>query len=257
MTATGPLELAAVGAAAVAAGAVNAIAGGGTLLTFPVLMATGMPALAANVTNTVALCPGHVGAAWAQSRALEGQRARLAVLVPAGLLGGLAGGLLLLGTGEKTFRAIVPLLLLVSSLLLAAQDRVREALAARAARRGHDVDHAALAPLAAGVASVYGGYFGAGLGVVLLASLGTVLDEPLGRVNALKQIVALAANVAAALFFVFAADIDWTVATAMAIGALAGGALGGSIADRIDAATLRRAMVSVGLVLALVYWIRS
>ena len=121
--ALGPLPLLAVAAAAVAAGIVNALAGGGTLLTFPVLIAVGLPALAANITNTVALCPGHIGATMAQREGLRGQRALLAVILPAGVAGGLVGGLLLLHTGEHTFRAVVPFLLLTSSGLLAAQDR--------------------------------------------------------------------------------------------------------------------------------------
>jgi len=250
----GPLELLAVAAAAVAAGAVNALAGGGTLITFPVLMAAGMPALAANITNTVALCPGHIGATLAQAAALRGQRPLLAMLVPAGIIGGLIGGLLLLHTGEKTFRDVVPVLLLASSILLAMQDRVRAMLAARELRRGTNHGHAHWAPLVVGTAAIYGGYFGAGLGVVLLAALGTVLDEPLPRLNALKQVVALVVNVAAAVFFVFSGSIDWIVTAAMAVGALIGGALGGYLAGRVNAGALRGVMVAIGAVLAVFYW---
>lgn len=253
MSTLGPLELAAVSAAAVAAGVVNALAGGGTLITFPVLTAVGLPALAANITNTVALCPGHVGATLAQKEGLKGQRALLALLIPAGILGGLAGGVLLLNTGERTFRQVVPLLLLTSSLLLASQDRVRAFLLDQG---NHRANHAAFAPLLVALAAVYGGYFGAGLGVVLLAALGVVLDDSLPRLNALKQVIALVVNVAAAVFFVFSDQIDWTVAAAMAVGALAGGALGGRLATRIDAGVLRRGMVAIGLVLALVYFVR-
>lgn len=250
---TGPFELAAVAAAAVAAGIVNALAGGGTLLTFPVLTAVGFPALAANITNTVALCPGHFGATWAQSASLRGQAGLLRLLLPAGAAGGLLGGLLLLHTGERTFREVVPLLLLAASLLLAAQDRVRSLLMRREAARGRHAAHVALAPFVVGVAAVYGGYFGAGLGVVLLAALGIVLDEPLLRLNALKTLIALVVNVAAAVFFLFSGQIDWTVAATMAVGALAGGAIGGHLATRVDTAALRHAMVAIGLVLAAVY----
>jgi len=254
--ALGPLELALVAAAAVAAGAVNALAGGGTLLTFPMLTFVGLPALAANITNTVALCPGHVGATLAQRDALKGQRALLALLIPAGILGGLAGGLLLVHTGEQTFRDVVPLLLLLSSILLAVQDRLRDALLRREQRRGRSGGHLRWAPLLVAVAAVYGGYFGAGLGVVLLASLGVVLDEPLARLNALKQVIALVANVAAAIFFLFSDQVHWVAAAAMAIGALAGGAAGGWLAGRVDAQALRSAMVAIGAVLALVYFVR-
>jgi uncharacterized membrane protein YfcA len=250
------LELVVVTVAAVAAGAVNALAGGGTLITFPVLTAVGLPALAANITNTVALCPGHVGATLAQGAQLRGQRRLLTVLIPAGIAGGLAGGVLLLNTGEQTFRNVVPLLLLLSSLLLAAQDRVRTFLVERERRRGTSGGHAHWAPVVVAAGAVYGGYFGAGLGVVLLACLGVVLDEPLPRLNALKQIVALVVNVAAAVFFVFSDQIDWAAAAAMAVGALAGGAIGGHLATRIDTGLLRRAMVAIGLVLAVVYYVR-
>lgn len=252
----GPLELLAVGVAAVAAGAVNALAGGGTLLTFPVLTAIGLPALAANITNTVALCPGHIGATFAQRSSLDGQRALLARLIPASIAGGLLGGVLLLNTGERTFRDIVPLLLLASALLLAAQDRVRSFLMARERRRGTNHGHAHWAPLVVGTGAVYGGYFGAGLGVVLLAALGVVLDETLPRINALKQVVALVVNVAAAVFFLFSDQIHWQAAAVMAVGALVGGAIGGSLTTRVDAGLLRRAMVAIGVVLAVVYLVR-
>lgn len=252
----GPLELLAVSAAAVGAGIVNALAGGGTLLTFPVLTAVGVPALAANITNTIALCPGHFGATWAQSSSLAGQRPILRLLVPAGIAGGLVGGLLLLNTGERTFRAIVPLLLLSSSLLLAAQDRVRSLLLERERRRGTNHGHAHLAPFVVGTAAIYGGYFGAGLGVVLLAALGVVLDEPLPRLNALKQVVALVTNVAAAVFFLFSDQVHWIAAAMMAVGAIAGGAIGGHLATRVNSTALRRVMVGLGLVLSAVYFLR-
>ncbi|MEO5741530.1 MAG: sulfite exporter TauE/SafE family protein [Vicinamibacterales bacterium] len=248
-----PLELLAVGAAAVAAGIVNALAGGGTLITFPVLTAVGLPALAANITNTVALCPGHVGATMAQRQLLRGQRPLLGLLLPAGALGGLVGGVLLLNTGERTFRAVVPLLLLVSALLLAAQDPVRDWLARREIRRGTAAGHAHWAPLIVGAGAIYGGYFGAGLGVVLLGALGVVLTEPLPRINALKQIIALVVNVAAAVFFLFSDQIDWVAAGAMAVGSLAGGAIGGHLTTRVNATALRWVMVTIGLVLAVVY----
>ena len=252
----GPVQLLAVGLAAVAAGAVNALAGGGTLLTFPVLTAVGLPALAANITNTVALCPGHVGATLAQAGGLRGQRALLSLLIPAGVAGGLAGGVLLLHTGERTFREVVPLLLLTSSALLASQDRVRAWLVERERRRGGSDGHAQWAPLVVATAAIYGGYFGAGLGVVLLAALGVVLDEPLPRINAIKQVVSLFVNVAAAVFFLFSDQIHWIAALAMAVGALVGGAIGGHLTTRVDVALLRRAMVVIGAVLAVVYLVK-
>lgn len=251
----GLFDFLAIGAAAVAAGAVNALAGGGTLLTFPVLTAVGLPALAANITNTVALCPGHVGATLAQSAALGGQRALLLRLLPAGVLGGLLGGVLLLHTGERTFANIVPLLLLFSSLLLAGQDRVRLFLQERERRRGTNHGHIHLAPLIVGLAAIYGGYFGAGLGVVLVAALGIVVDLPLARINALKQVVALVVNVAAAVFFLFSDLVHWPAAAVMAVGALIGGAVGGHFATRVNSTALRNGMVAIGLVLSVVYFV--
>lgn len=252
----GPLELLAVALAAVVAGAVNALAGGGTLITFPVLTALGVPALAANITNTVALCPGHVGATLAQRESLRGQGLRLRAILPASVVGGLLGGVLLLLTGEKAFRDVVPFLLLTASALLAMQDRVRAWLLARAERLGQTGGHEGLAPLVVGVAAVYGGYFGAGLGVVLLAGMGAVIDDTLPRLNAMKTLISLVVNVAAAVFFLFSNQIVWSAAAVMAIGALAGGALGGHLVTRVNATALRRVIIAIGVVLAIVYLLR-
>jgi len=249
----GPAELILVAASAVAAGAVNALAGGGTLITFPILIAVGVPAVAANVTNTVALCPGHIGSMFAQRAGLRGQAALLWKLLPAGAAGGLLGGVLLLATGEKAFREAVPFLLLAASAILALQDRVRGWLLRRAERRGLVAGHAGWAPVVVSAASVYGGYFGAGLGVILLASLGAVLEDSLTRLNALKQAISLVVNVAAAIFFLFSGQIVWSAAVVMAVGALAGGTVGGRLAQYVSAQVLRRIVVGIGVVLALVY----
>ncbi|MBI5504232.1 MAG: sulfite exporter TauE/SafE family protein [Deltaproteobacteria bacterium] len=252
----GPAELLLVAASAVAAGAVNALAGGGTLITFPVLLAVGLPAVAANVTNTVALCPGHISSMFAQRASLRGQSALLWKLLPAGAVGGLLGGVLLLGTGERAFRQAVPFLLLAASIILALQERVRAWLLRRAERRGLDGGHAGWAPVVVSVASVYGGYFGAGLGVILLASLGAVLDDSLSRLNAIKQSISLVVNVAAAVFFLFSGQIVWSAAAVMAAGALVGGTVGGRLANRVSSEVLRRIVVGIGVVLSFVYLMR-
>jgi uncharacterized membrane protein YfcA len=255
-----PLHLALAGLAAVAAGVVNALAGGGTLITFPTLTALGVPVVAANVTNTIALCPGYLGGSFAQARDLRGQKRRVWMLVPAAVVGGLAGGALLLQTGEKTFREIVPFLILLASSLLAVQESLRRWLGKRARNGGGQAAPAgespasAIAPVVAG--TVYGGYFGAGLGVVLLAVLGLALDDSLTRLNALKQTLSLAANVTAALFFVFSAQVVWPAAVVMAVGALIGGSLGGRLAGRVRPQVLRWIVVAIGVVVAIAFWVK-
>jgi uncharacterized protein len=260
------LDLALAGLAAVAAGAVNALAGGGTLITFPTLTALGLPAVAANVTNTIALAPGHLGATLAQKRDLAGQRSRVKRLVPAALLGGLAGGALLLLAGERVFRPLVPYLILLASALLAVQEPVRAWLQRRLARRTplaspgtRTPDRASegLAVLPVFAASIYGGYFGAGLSVIVLAALGLVLEDSLTRLNAAKQAVGFAANAAAAALFLFSGQVHWPAGLVMALGAIAGGALGGRLAGRVRPATLRRVVVSVGVVAGLAYLVRG
>ncbi len=242
--------------AAAAAGAVNALAGGGTLITFPMLTAVGLPAVAANVTNTVALSPGYLGATLAQWKDLKDQKRRLWLVVPASVIGGILGGILLLNTGERVFRALVPFLILGASGLLAVQDPVRAWLTRRAAQRGHAAVPEAWVTLPVSLAAVYGGYFGAGVSVIVLAVLGLTLDDNLTRLNALKQAVSFSVNVAAAIFFVFSGQVVWAAALVMAFGALAGGAIGGRLAGRIKPATLRWIVVAIGLVVGVIYLVR-
>ena len=249
------LDLALAGLAAVAAGAVNALAGGGTLITFPTLTALGLPAVAANVTNTIALAPGHLGATLAQKRDLAGQRARVRRLLPAALLGGLVGGLLLLFTTEKVFRQLVPFLILLASVLLAVQEPVRKWLLRRLGT--HHASHEALAVLPVFAASIYGGYFGAGLSVIVLAALGLLIDDSLTRLNATKQAIGFAANGAAAVLFLFSGQVHWVAAVVMAAAAVAGGALGGRLAGRVRPSTLRAVVVTVGVVVGVVYLVRG
>ncbi|MBL8095066.1 MAG: sulfite exporter TauE/SafE family protein [Anaerolineales bacterium] len=243
--------------AAVAAGLVNALAGGGTLITFPVLTAVGVPSVAASITNTVALCPGYFGATLAQRADLKGQEKRLRWLVPASIVGGVLGGVLLLNTGEKLFKALVPFLILLASGLMAVQDPLRAWLLRRAKERGatHLPESGAALPVA--LAAVYGGYFGAGLSVIVLATLGLILDDNLTRLNALKQAISLSVNVAAAIFFLFTGQVVWIAAAVMAVGALVGGALGGKLAGRIKPQTLRLVVIAIGVVVAVIYLVRG
>ena len=249
------LDLLLAALAAVAAGAVNALAGGGTLITFPMLTFLGLPAVTANVTNTVALSPGYLGGTLSQWNDLRGQQKRLWLIVPAGIVGGVLGGFLLLQTGEKLFRELVPYLILLASALLAIQDPVRAWLVRRMGE-GHGARLEKMAWLPVGLASIYGGYFGAGLSVIVLSALGLTLEDSLTRLNALKQAVAFAVNVATAIFFLFSGQVIWSAALVMAVGALIGGILGGKLAGRIKPSTLRLTVVVIGIVISIIYFVR-
>jgi uncharacterized protein len=243
--------------AAMAAGAVNALAGGGTLITFPTLVGLGLPTVGANVTNTVALVPGYLGASFAQMKDLKGQERRLWFLLPAGIIGGLIGGFLLLNTAEKLFRDLVPWLILLASALLAVQDPVRTWIQKRAAENGGQPTSEVWAALPAGLAGIYGGYFGAGLSVIVLATLGLTIDDSLTRLNAVKQWIAFGVNIAAALLFVFSGQVVWSAALVMAVGALVGGALGGRLAGKIKPAMLRKVVVVIGVLVAMAYFLKN
>ncbi len=244
-------HIALIAAAACAAGIVNAIAGGGSLISFPALVATGLPNVVASMTNTVALCPGYLGASLAQRRELAGQGARALTLLPLAVGGSLLGSYILLRTSERSFITIVPFLLLFAALLLALQPILRKALAREHAHRS--VTFATL-PVAAG--AVYGAYFGAGLGVILLAVLAVVIDDRLARINALKQLLSLTVNVVAAIVYIVIGDIAWDVTLVVAIGSLVGGVIGGKLASRVPEAWLRWSAVVVAVAVATVYLVR-
>ena len=243
--------------ASVAAGLVNALAGGGTLITFPTMVSLGFPATVANVTNTVSLLPGYLGATIAQSKDLQGQGKRLYFLLPAGFVGGAFGSYLMLHSGEKLFRALVPYLILLASGLLAIQEPIRSFIQRRLAKTNKKTIPDAWAVFPVMVAGIYGGYFGAGLGVIVLAVLGLLIDETLIRLNAVKQAIAFSANLSAALLFVFSGKVNWQVAIVMAVGAMIGGSLGGKVAGKLKPATLRWTVVTFGVIVGLVYLIRG
>jgi uncharacterized protein len=250
-----PLDFLLAAFAALVAGAVNALAGGGTLITFPMLVALGVPAVSANVTNTVALCPGYLGGTLAQKKDLQGQGKRLWFVLPAAIVGGVLGGFLLLQTGEKLFKDLIPYLILLASGLLAIQDPVRAWLARRMGQaQGSGLEKLSWLPV--GLASVYGGYFGAGLSVIVLSALGITVNDSLTRLNAIKQAIAFAVNVAAAVFFVFSGQVVWSLAIVMAAGALIGGTLGGKLAGKIKPSTLRWTVVIIGVIISIVYFVK-
>lgn len=241
--------------AAFSAGLVNALAGGGTLITFPVLTLLGVPPVAANVTNTVALCPGYLGATLAQKDLLADQKHRLWWLFPAGAIGGLAGALLLLLTGERLFTAIIPWLILLASLLLAVGEPLKKWLARSHNNKPGEKSNL-IASLPIVLAAVYGGYFGAGLSVIILAVLGFTLSGSLTKLNALKQAIAFAVNVAAAVVFVFSGQVIWLTAGIMAVAALLGGAAGGKLAGRLNPTLFRWVVVIIGLGVAVYYFVK-
>ena len=246
------LELGLLFLGALAAGATNALAGGGSIFTFPALIAMGIPPVAANVTNTVALCPGYVGGVIGQWRDFAGQGRRMLLLLPFAAAGGIIGGLLVLQTSDEAFEDLIPALVIGACILLALQDRVRAILQTKAGLIGLGW---AIPPVI--LAAIYGGYFGAGLSVMFLAMLGIAIADTLTRLNALKQGMSLVVNVAAALLFIGSARVVWPAAAALAVGALAGGAAGGRLASVIAPATLRRIVLTAGVLFAIVFALRG
>lgn len=251
-----PFEIILIALAAVLGGLVNAIAGGGTLITFPALLFAGLPAVSANMTNTVALAPGYLSGTLAQRKDMVGQERRLRLLAPTGVIGGLVGGLLLFTTGERIFSALVPYLILLATALLAFQDQIKAWLVRGAQPGETPADHTAQVVIPIFLASIYGGYFGAGLSVIMLAVLGLVLHDNLTRLNALKQAISFAVNVTAAVYFVFSGLVVWPVAAVMAVGAIVGGMIGGRLASRIRPKTLRAVVIVIGLVVGVYYLLR-
>ena len=252
-----PVQYLIAGLGAFAAGAVNALAGGGTLITFPLLTALGLPAVTANITSTVSLFPGYFGATLAQRRDLSGQRKRLATFLPAAVLGGIIGGVLLLYSGEKLFKQLVPFLILFASLLLAVGEPLRKRLTRTGPAHQQKLSpRLLLISLPIGLAAIYGGYFGAGLSVIVLAILALLLEDSLTRLNALKQFIALAANTAAAVLFLFSGRVNWSVAAVMAVSALMGGMAGGRLAGRVNPAALRWIVVSIALIVAVIFFMQ-
>ncbi len=240
--------------AATGAGAVNAIAGGGTLISFPALVALGVPKVQANVTNTVALCPGYYGGAVAQREMLQGESHRIRRLSVAAGLGGLTGSVLLITTGEAVFSKLVPWLILLACALLGGQNRIRSVL--RIGAREHHEGSPVTPLVATYLCAIYGGYFGAGLGIMLLAVLGLLFDDPLPKLNGLKQVLALVINLVAAAFFVTSGKVVWSFVLVMAPASLLGGVIGGRLVTRIKPSVLRAVVVTYGTVLAVYYLVR-
>jgi uncharacterized membrane protein YfcA len=232
-------------ASGVWAGAINTVVGSGTLITFPVLLGVGISPVTANVSNTVGLFPGSFVGAYGYRRELEGQGRRSVVLGTASALGGVAGAVLLLELPAGAFKAIVPVLIILALLLVVFGKQLTAWLAARGR---HATEHTTLALWVTTFGTgVYGGYFGAAQGVLLMGFLGLFLAESLQRQNALKNILAGLGNLVAAVVFVATTHIDWAAAGLIAGGSIIGGFLGARIGRRLSPAVLRATIVVVGL----------
>jgi uncharacterized protein len=237
-----------VAAAGATAGLINSLAGGGTLVMFPALLAVGLPARTANMTSSVALIWGYAGGSVGYRRELIDLGTAIRALAGAAVAGAGIGAAVLLVTPADAFRSVVPYLILLSCGLFGTQERLRRRLVARRADRALGAGFRRSRGAMGGtlVSAVYGSYFGAGLGVLLLAVLGITLDEDLQSLNALKSGLSLVVNAVAVAVFVLAGDVSWGYATLGAVAAFAGGRVGVSFARRLSASALRRAVVAAG-----------
>ena len=235
--------------AGIAAGTINTVVGSGTLITFPTLLAVGVPPVTANVSNTLGLVPGSLSGAIGYRRELAGQRERLVRLGVASVLGGITGAVLLLVLPADAFQAIVPVLIALGCLLVVFQPMISRRVAARAEMRGVErPEHGAVwVWLMVFVTGVYGGYFGAAQGVLLMAILGIGLTETMQRNNATKNVLAMLVNLVAAIVFIFRADMDWTVAGLIAVGSVIGGQIGATVGRRLPSWALRGFILVVGV----------
>ncbi len=227
----------------------NAVAGGGSLIAFPTLVWLGVPALTANATNTVALWPGSLGSMWGYRRELAGLDRRLYFLVVPSVVGGLAGALLLRLTPAPLFDRLVPLLVLFATLLFMAQ----EPLQRRFGHQAHGGRPAAwlwAAGLFQLLVGIYGGYFGAGIGILMLAALGILGSDDIHQMNGFKNFLATCINGIAAIYFIWMQMVSWPHALVMAVGAIAGGVLGAGAARRMGRQAVRRLVVAIGLAMA-------
>ncbi|MEU9029138.1 sulfite exporter TauE/SafE family protein [Streptomyces sp. NPDC048383] len=243
-------ESLAVLAAGIGAGTINTIVGSGTLITFPVLLATGLPPVTANVSNTLGLVPGSISGAIGYRNELKGQRDRILRLGAVSLVGGLAGAVLLLVLPPESFDTIVPVLIGLALVLVVLQPRLAASLRRRREAAGADTAEGEGGPvLLTGMlfSSAYGGYFGAAQGVLYLGLMGLLLHEDLQRVNAVKNVIAALVNGIAAVFFLFVAEFDWTAVLLIAVGSTLGGQIGAKVGRRLPPTVLRGVIVTVGI----------
>src|SRR5690606_25480200 len=237
-----------------AAGGMNALAGGGTFFSFPALLAAGLPPVTANATNAVALWPASLAGAWAARASLRPLGRYLIPLLLAGLAGGLLGGLLLLAGGDAVFRVLIPWLLLAATALFAASPWLGRWLAER--RKSRESEHPPHTPLSLGAhigVSIYGGYFGAGMGILQLAAF-SIEGHPLARSNALKNLISAVIYSIATLTFVIAGRVSWYELAILLTGATIGGYAGGALGEKLPPALLRSFVILVGSCMTLYYF---
>jgi uncharacterized protein len=235
------------------------VAGGGSLISFPALLAVGYPALTANVTNSVALTPGYLGGTVGYRRELAGQRARILALGTTSAIGAVVGAVLLLVSSAALFERIVPFLIFLACGLLAVQTRLARLVRERragdglqpAAGRGDADRHTAPLFAAQFLAAIYGAYFGAGVGIMMLAILGIFLTDSLQRLNALKGLLSLLVSVVAAVWFALFAEVSWVAVAVMAAASLLGGQLGVLLARRLNDQVLRWLVIAFGVAIGM------
>ncbi len=243
-------------AAAFAAGAINSVAGGGTLVSFPTLIWLGLSPVTANATSTVAIWPGTVGSMWGYRRELQRAEPRFRILVLPSLVGGLAGALLLRWTPKSTFDHMVPFLILFATLLFMVQETVQRLL-----KTGDPAGHRSAQWLAGALlfqlgVGIYGGYFGAGIGILMLAALSILGLKDIHEMNSLKVVFGGTINGIASLYFVWAGMVYWPDVVVMVAGALAGGYGGAGMARRLGRTAVRRIVIAIGLGMAISLFLR-
>jgi uncharacterized membrane protein YfcA len=230
-------------AAGVAAGGINAVVGSGSLITFPILVALGYPPVLANVSNNIGLVPGGVSGVYGYRRELGGQGRRIARLVPASVAGGVVGAVLLLVLPGSVFKRVVVVLIVIALILVLAQPWLARRLGDRHGER--------TGPLLVGcvfAVGVYGGYFGAAQGIILIALLSIFIADELQRLNAAKNVLAMSVNGVASIVFILATRIDWTIAGLIAAGSILGGQIGAGVGRKLDPRVLRGLIIVVGIV---------
>jgi uncharacterized membrane protein YfcA len=238
-------EIIVIAIAGAAAGTINTVVGSGTLITFPVLLAFGYAPVTANVSNTIGLVPGSVSGSIGYRRELAGQRERALRLGAMSVLGGITGAVLLLVLPASAFKDVVPVFIALALVLTVLQPRLNRRLAEHVA--AHEGSESPFTPVAVYITGVYGGYFGAGQGILLLAIFGVLLPQSLHRSNALKNVLAGTVNGVAGLYFIFAAHVDWGPAAIIAATSVVGAQIGARYGRRLHPDVLRALIVVVGV----------